>query len=1347
MTDFGNFQFGIEVEDRFSSSTTKFRTELQRSLAAFRDFRRGIAGLSKESSGLRDNFRQVQSDARATASSFKRISENLKRVAQDSAAGNKERQQSINLLKQEATATAQLSVQLRNQVALLRQRNAELRAFNQLSGRAGRNPRATPLIDPGDEQRGRRLGGVVDSLRRQLRGAAQEGQKLQIPLGRVLATVFAISAVRRFSGAFKEIVSDAIKFNQTIETSRLGIAALLTAVGQVQSQFGGAVSAGQALAEAGKEADKQIALLQQDALNTVATFEQLLDTFQIAIAPGLTAGLDLDQVRQFTVQISQAAAALGVAQNQLSEEIRSILSGTIQARTTRIATALGITNEDIRRAREAGVLVEFLNDRFSAFSTAGREALNTFEGLRGRIQDVLTRVTGLASTPLFDNLKAALKDIFDLLSNVDEFGVLRPDPEVVAIFEAIFNALSNIVTTARNVIRTLDLSSLKDSALAFAAALETIGNVVIGLFQGITRATRSIAAFFSPIIEAIAGLTGQVGPVNELVANFTEFAAVLGTIVITITSLSALVTPIGALVAVIGLALNELKSFLSETFDVNATWTDVARLIGIGVVTSVKILTNLVENGFRLAVLGVQAAFLGVFQVVDGVIGNITQFIALAGSFIPGIGDSFGEAADKIAQVRQELNAAFNPDTLRKTVADIQKGNQDISAAFQESEQAFTKFFTELATRDLSGAAKDALPNPQAVQTLSARLGALPPRISTVRNALNDVNEALGELDKTGREAARALDFSRAVGAVSGVASEIAKAINDAQAASDETSRNAVSRQIQVRSQLEQVQRREITNLEKISALNTDQQTTLANLLGAQRTLALEEEDAARLRTQVAAKEDQVRTAAERGEIDKARALQVEQAQLQSLLNADEQRITAQKQIIDLIGQTADPSVVQAFLERVAIEAQQNQLLNDQKVLQETINQLQQRNLEIANQRAEAASIGENARLQQTLPLLAAEQAAQLNIVDALNQRGVAGAQELAEAQNRTAQAQLELDILRQQRDEEIALLEAQIAKQVAAGLDVAEQQKLLAALRTQRDLEVGAGEAALVQLQRIQERARLVKEGSIVEGLTAGLNDVAERIGSEFQAGIDIATGIVNSFASFVSNSLVDAFDPTKEFDLREAFARFLQDIARLVIQKLTEIAVAKAILGLGLQQGGAVPAGNPSAQPSLAHYANPIGFAAGGGIRPPKGVDKRDTVPIWAQPGEFVMKLDAVRKYGAGFMHALNQGALDPGALRGMVSRRVTGQRTRRVPGFAAGGLISDALSSATQQATRETRRAQTATSSPSGGDRTVAAVMVPNDETLDRMLQGGDLAMVRWLRENKSTINSTLGNNGGR
>ena len=40
------------------------------------------------------------------------------------------------------------------------------------------------------------------------------------------------------------------------------------------------------------------------------------------------------------------------------------------------------------------------------------------------------------------------------------------------------------------------------------------------------------------------------------------------------------------------------------------------------------------------------------------------------------------------------------------------------------------------------------------------------------------------------------------------------------------------------------------------------------------------------------------------------------------------------------------------------------------------------------------------------------------------------------------------------------------------------------------------------------------------------------------------------------------------------------------------------------------------------------------------PRGVDRRDTVPIWAQPGEFMMRVDAVKKYG---LMPINESAME--------------------------------------------------------------------------------------------------------
>lgn len=126
--------------------------------------------------------------------------------------------------------------------------------------------------------------------------------------------------------------------------------------------------------------------------------------------------------------------------------------------------------------------------------------------------------------------------------------------------------------------------------------------------------------------------------------------------------------------------------------------------------------------------------------------------------------------------------------------------------------------------------------------------------------------------------------------------------------------------------------------------------------------------------------------------------------------------------------------------------------------------------------------------------------------------------------------------------------------------------------------------------------------------------------------------------------------------------------------------------------------------------------------------------------------MRVSAVQKYGPAVMEALNSGRVSAEALHGILSGipRVSGHRSRRVPSFQTGGLISETLAGAATEASRAAQAAQGQESIQRG---VVAAVVVPDEQSFDRMIQGGDAALLRFMRENRNTINSTLGNNGGR
>jgi TP901 family phage tail tape measure protein len=74
---------------------------------------------------------------------------------------------------------------------------------------------------------------------------------------------------------------------------------------------------------------------------------------------------------------------------------------------------------------------------------------------------------------------------------------------------------------------------------------------------------------------------------------------------------------------------------------------------------------------------------------------------------------------------------------------------------------------------------------------------------------------------------------------------------------------------------------------------------------------------------------------------------------------------------------------------------------------------------------------------------------------------------------------------------------------------------------------------------------------------------------------------------------------------------------------------------------------------------------FAEGG----PSGTD---TVPAWLTPGEWVVKRDAVRKYGAGLLHAINTMRIPRASLAGMFE-------APRVQRFAEGGPVGVAPAAA--------------------------------------------------------------------
>jgi plasmid maintenance system antidote protein VapI len=385
---------------------------------------------------------------------------------------------------------------------------------------------------------------------------AQEASRgLRSLYGTVIQVAAAIGAIQ-----FARL---GIQFNSFIETSRLGIASLIVAQTDLSDASGKPLQGMQALTAATVLAEDQMTKLRIAGLETAATTEQLADAFQQAVGAGLSAGLNLDQIRTLTIGITQAAGALGVPMHQISQEVRTILEGSIDI-NARVAKSLGISNDMVKSWREQGKLAEELQKRLTAFQVAGAEVAKTWSAVQSNMSEAITTFAGSVTSGMFEQLKAsgqrALAGIFDL----NEQSFISRDFQGLAelltdIFDRVGATLGRgmefVVEQARDLSRWL--SENKETAGDLLEQVSSIGRQLLE----VASAAGSIVVFMVRWVVESGAVNVALRGIALLIAGIQDgvkligaaFAAVGGAI------LEVLFKPLEAWMRVMGAAANFVK--------------------------------------------------------------------------------------------------------------------------------------------------------------------------------------------------------------------------------------------------------------------------------------------------------------------------------------------------------------------------------------------------------------------------------------------------------------------------------------------------------------------------------------------------------------------------------------------------------------------------------------------------------------------------------------------------------------------------------------------------------------------------------------------------------------------
>jgi hypothetical protein len=395
-------------------------------------------------------------------------------------------------------------------------------------------------------------------------------------------------------------LNNAIEFGNALENAELSVAGLIAGASDIATAQGVLEQGADKYAAALRISRNEITEIRKQALGTTATFEQLLTIYQQNVSQALGAGLDLSQFREVALLFSQGATLLGVPQTQLAEEIRSVLQGTVRPRDTRIATALGITNADIRKAKEAGRLFEFIQERFSGIAEAStalsetlpvvvsdlkdgvqiagalgaqelrdelvrvgteirnsliaEEGQNTFAGFVQRILEPLTSLVGI-----FDEVRRPLGELLGFtITLIGEFAeslalVLLPFQDLLRIVNLVAAALLG----ATQVLQAVFGNAFSQAALRIVATTTLLTAAIQGL--GIALVALKSKAALATLTSGFAGLTTVFNGLSKAVSFLT-----LGTVTLN----AKLLITVGAFVAltVVIDEVNQRTGILSRSF-------------------------------------------------------------------------------------------------------------------------------------------------------------------------------------------------------------------------------------------------------------------------------------------------------------------------------------------------------------------------------------------------------------------------------------------------------------------------------------------------------------------------------------------------------------------------------------------------------------------------------------------------------------------------------------------------------------------------------------------------------------------------------------------------------------
>ena len=340
------------------------------------------------------------------------------------------------------------------------------------------------------------------------------------------------------AGTVESLVAPGFQFASSMETMRIGMAGILastTKIGEAQTTY----------AQGLEISDKILKRMQIEALRTTLTVSELSEAYQSALAGGLNAGMDLNQIMDLVVASANAVKSFGLPKQQVIQEIRGLISGeAIRPGVDMMATVLGYTTATVNKLREEGTLYEDIRKRMVGFEMASYDLSTTWEGMLNNFADGINKIASVAVDKLYKNVKGRVKEMSEMLFTLTQEDFTYTDaqtgeqktrkvvtdinlnPETLKTLTNLYNTLSSIVDVAYQ-LGSMVLPPLVVVFNAVASSVQVLLgfiNQALVMLEPVLNALGQALTYLSELASALSDT-----PIGKFVSEYGAMLGVLAT--------------------------------------------------------------------------------------------------------------------------------------------------------------------------------------------------------------------------------------------------------------------------------------------------------------------------------------------------------------------------------------------------------------------------------------------------------------------------------------------------------------------------------------------------------------------------------------------------------------------------------------------------------------------------------------------------------------------------------------------------------------------------------------------------------------------------------------------------